>query len=246
MKIEDHVNATTPSSQQNGAATDAVWRRFATELHRFFRRRVADDTIADDLLQECFLRIHQRLPQLADPSRAGAWVSTIARNLVRDHYRHAKPVASPLTDDIASVDEPVAFDPVEQHLGAWIRARLADLPEHEARAIELADLEGIRQTVAATQLGLSHSGFKSRVQRGRSKLRDALDDCCKIELGPTGRVLDYHRRETGSGDRASTCGTSECGDGPQDRARDHDHDHDHDHAGRSERGRRPNAGCCGE
>ena len=58
----------------------------------------------------------------------------------------------------------------------------------------LTELEGVTQKDAAAKLGLSISGMKSRVQRGRGKLKDVVLDCCEVELDRRGGLVDYRRR----------------------------------------------------
>ena len=54
------------------------------------------------------------------------------------------------------------------------------------------------QKDAAEQLGLSVSGMKARVQRGRGKLKDAIEDCCSVELDRRGGLVDYEQRDGSS------------------------------------------------
>jgi RNA polymerase sigma-70 factor (ECF subfamily) len=74
----------------------------------------------------------------------------------------------------------------------------------------MVDLEGATQQEAARRAGLSLSGMKSRVQRGRQALRAVLDACCRIDLDRRGRVTDYTARHPGAcacgdgGDRSTT------------------------------------------
>ncbi len=79
-----------------------------------------------------------------------------------------------------------------------------ELLDNYRRAIELTDLEGMTQA-AAERLGLSLPGAKSRVQRGRARLKKMLLRCCEIETDRRGRVIAFETRD-GEG-RAS------CGDG---------------------------------
>ena len=58
----------------------------------------------------------------------------------------------------------------------------------------LIDLEGLTQREAADQLGLSLSGMKSRVQRGRRQLKGMLEVCCTIELDRRRGLVDYDVR----------------------------------------------------
>ena len=62
------------------------------------------------------------------------------------------------------------------------------------QAVILVDLEGLAQHEAAAQLGLSLSGMKSHVQRGRRQLKGMLEACCTIELDQRRGVLDYDVR----------------------------------------------------
>src|SRR5215207_93704 len=86
---------------------------------------------------------------------------------------------------------------------AWERA--GSEPFRRA-AVMLIDLEGMPQKEAAARSGVSLSGMKSRVQRGRQVLEHLLRDCCRIELDAGGRITDYQPR----GDGCSPCATAGC------------------------------------
>ena len=77
------------------------------------------------------------------------------------------------------------------------------LPEQYSEAVALTDLGGLTQKDAATRMGLSLSGMKSRVQRGRSKLKTLLLDCCRVELDRRRGVAGY---EQGEGSNCGDCG----------------------------------------
>jgi RNA polymerase sigma-70 factor (ECF subfamily) len=70
-------------------------------------------------------------------------------------------------------------------------------------AITLVELQGLTQQAAAKQMGISLSGMKSRVQRGRARLKQMLDDCCLIELDRRGGVVEYRTRTSGCGSCAA-------------------------------------------
>jgi len=61
----------------------------------------------------------------------------------------------------------------------------------------LVELDGLTQQAAAKQMGISLSGMKSRVQRGRKQLKQMLDDCCVIQLDRSRAVVDYEVRNPG-------------------------------------------------
>ena len=62
-------------------------------------------------------------------------------------------------------------------------------------AINLVELEGLTQQDAAKRMGISLSGMKSRVQRGRKQLKQMLDDCCLVELDRRRAVIGYEVRD---------------------------------------------------
>jgi RNA polymerase sigma-70 factor (ECF subfamily) len=71
------------------------------------------------------------------------------------------------------------------------------LPPEHREALELAEIEGLSQQAIAERLGLSLSGAKSRVQRGRAALREVVEACCRVDFDRRGQVLDWERREGG-------------------------------------------------
>jgi RNA polymerase sigma-70 factor (ECF subfamily) len=89
-------------------------------------------------------------------------------------------------------------------LGPWLRATIETLPEEYADALRRVELEGQSQKDAARELGLSYSGMKSRVQRGRALLQQALLRCCAVERDVRGRVIDWSPRPA-CGDSDDPC-----------------------------------------
>ena len=68
---------------------------------------------------------------------------------------------------------------------------IRSLPDGYWEAVQLAEVEGLPQQAVADRLGLSLSGAKSRIQRGRAMLKDALDQCCHFEFDSRGNMMDY-------------------------------------------------------
>jgi len=189
------------------------WERFLAGLRKFVARRVpADD--APDVVQNVLLRLHQGAAGLRDGSRAEAWLYAIARRTIADHYR-SRGAATPAAAD-ADLDELPGVGPepslarwrgqgghsAHEEVLSWLRPIAEGLPDGYRQAILMADFEGRPQQEVADALGLSLSGAKSRIQRARARLREGLERCCTIELGPDGKVVDFARRGGGC---APTC-----------------------------------------
>ena len=174
--------------------TDLIWSQLSADLRRFIRRRVSDEHVADDLLQETFVRIHRHIDSLSGADRLTAWVYMIARNVIHDHYRRSANSAVRL-GDVDPVDEP---DDAWSQLGCrsakWLHELIEQLPERYRTAVRLAEIEGLAQQEVADRLGLSLSGAKSRIQRGRRMLRESLQQCCRFEFDRRGNLLDIDPR----------------------------------------------------
>lgn len=171
--------------------TDAIWTYLSSDLRRFIRRRVPDDHVADDLLQETFVRVHRNIESLQESDRLAAWVYQIARNVIHDHHRKA-------TNSTVALADADPADECDDHLSqlrcrgaGWLDEMIRSLPDGYREAVQLSEIEGVPQQAVADRLGLSLSGAKSRIQRGRVMLKDALERCCHFEFDSRGNMMDY-------------------------------------------------------
>jgi len=175
--------------------TEQMWREMVAQLRMFVRRRIADPNRADDVVAEILLRVHQNIGSLEDRERLPNWVFRIARNAIIDEYRRAgrsrEQLVASLGDDVAEApteeDDPGALS----ELAGCLRPLLAGLPVEQRRAVEMIDLDGVSQADAAESAGISLSGMKSRVQRGRTRLGELLGQCCALSLDGRGLPMDY-------------------------------------------------------
>lgn len=187
------------------AETERIWSEFGATLRAFVARRVEGQANIDDLLQEVFLRIHQRAGSVRHDDRLLPWLFQVTRNVVADHYRAAgqRAVASGFAAGLGA--EPVGADPhtantdqsaraARRELAACLRPIVEQLAPRYREAVHLVDLQGSTQVAAAAQLGLSVSGVKSRVQRGRRALARSLRECCTIDLDAGGRVKGFEQK----------------------------------------------------
>ena len=170
--------------------TEEVWKEFNHRLKSFILKRVQDESDAEDILQEVFIKIHSHIHTLRDQDRLAAWLYGITRNAIADHYRGQREVITVPADVLeGNPAEPVAPQ-VEEDMGSCLRPLIDLMPEKYGQAIVLTELEGLSQTAMAEKLELSISGAKSRVQRGREKIREMLAAGCNMEFDPLGNIAD--------------------------------------------------------
>lgn len=179
---------------------ESIWNDFAGRLGAFIRARVNDPGVAEDIRQEVFLKIQRHLDGRRDFRNLERWIYHVTRNAIIDHYRARR--------DTTTVPETMpaeasASDGEVDGLLAAFRRMIDDLPEPYREAVVLTELEGLTQAQLAERLGISLSGAKSRVQRGRAQLKERLLDCCRFEFDRRGAVIECEPR------RAQSC--RECG-----------------------------------
>ena len=196
------------------AASDLPWQELHGNLRAFIARRVHNRDDVDDLVQRVLLQIVKGLGTLRDAERLHAWVYRTARNIVVDYYRSAggrRKLAAGDALDLESADAaaPEWSDDDDgaalRELAACLAPMLSRLSPAYQEAIRIVDLEGATQQEAAQRAGVSLSGMKSRVQRGRRQLRAVLEACCRIDLDRRGRISAYAARHP------DACGCDGCG-----------------------------------
>ncbi len=201
MAADESYAGETPTPE----TLESVWKEFSGELRQFIGRRVSRPQDADDILQLVALRMVQSSDELRDRRTVLGWLFAVTRNAITDYYRAAVHRREVMTDMVP--ERPVADVSADEDtqraltsLAACIRPLLRLLPADQAAAVELVDLSGVSQVEAARTAGLSVSGMKSRVQRGRRALRDSLTACCHLQLDVRGEVQEFEpRRQTDCG-----------------------------------------------
>jgi RNA polymerase sigma-70 factor (ECF subfamily) len=194
------------------AASDLPWQELHGNLRAFIGRRVRNQADVDDLVQRVLLQIVKGLGSLRDAERLHAWVYRTARNVIVDHYRSStarRELASGDAEDLAAADAPdLSVDEESialQELAICLTPMLRQLQPAYREAVTLTDLEGITQAEAAERVGVSLSGMKSRVQRGRRQLKAVLEACCRVDLDNRGSIVAYEPREPDSCTRCGSC-----------------------------------------
>jgi RNA polymerase sigma-70 factor (ECF subfamily) len=172
------------------------------KLRGFLAKRVSNAADVDDLAQDILLRVHQSAGQLGDETRILGWIWQIARDVVIDYYRSNGRGEMLNVDSLDLVSEQRPPD-VEEIVASWLDGMIAALPQPYREAVQMSEIEGLSQTEVARRLSISLSGAKSRIQRGRAKLREVMTACCQFEFDREGRILGY--RQVGRDCTAKRC-----------------------------------------
>ena len=187
------------------ADAEEIWQQIHHGLRAFIAKRVANEAVVDDIVQDVWIKMQRGLDGLKDQSRLISWIYQIARHAIIDHYRASgrrREMPAGLAADLEAHQSPSTRTTASEdsgqlrtELAGCLRPMIERLSGEYRQAVILVDLEGLVQQEAAAHLGLSLSGMKSRVQRGRRQLKEMLEACCTIELDRRRGVADYDVRD---------------------------------------------------
>ena len=151
-------------------------------------------------MQNVFVKISTNIEKLADEDKLKSWVYSITRNAIIDYYRvntNSKHVAvDEVLEDSLSEQETVDSTKGLDHCMSC----MIDLLPEEYRGIIIdSEIKGIKQKDLAEKYGMAYPSMRSRVQRGRERLKQLFYNCCHIETDKLGNVLEAQSRNNCAG-----------------------------------------------
>ena len=162
------------------AAFDAVFGAYRRRLFGYLVRMTRRRDVAEDILQETFMRLAQHARRLDEDTRLGAWLFTVAHRLVVSWSR-AHAVRMQLAGDLPQADtatrerSPLEALADSQTQLALERA-LAAMPAAYREIALLVGIEGMQPTEVAGILGLRPEAVRQRLSRARTLLADLLGE----------------------------------------------------------------------
>jgi RNA polymerase sigma-70 factor, ECF subfamily len=171
----------------DAAVFDAVHELFNAPLFNFLARLSRRRDVAEDLLEETWLRLVARAPLLREDSRLGPWLFTVARNLYASHCRSRLVEDSHLATLIGlwpcGMPQPSPFESTAAtESERRIEAALAGLPVLYREALLLVGVQGLSITEACEVCGISPEAMRQRVSRARALLARRLESRAATKL----------------------------------------------------------------
>lgn len=167
-----------------------IWGEHKSHLINFIKTKVEEKHIADDLLQEISIKLHNNLARKKKIKNYKTWLFQVARNTIADYYRkHNKQTELPIDQSEMNTDSSAcACD-----LSSFVIQKY--LSEEYSKPLYLSDIERKPQQEIAEILNLSLTATKSRIQRGRKKLKEMISECIDISYNKRGQVSDFQLKK---------------------------------------------------
>lgn len=165
----------------NSAAFNELFRRYGKKLYNLFLRSLKDVEPAQDLLQECFIRVIESRDRYQPKKAFSNWIFTIAMNLIRDKYRqHSRRKMESISDKVVKAKIETGFyeDSETKLETIQIQDAVANavhaLPEEQRQIILLSKYDGFSFAEIADILHLSPAAAKQKAYRAMQNLRKKL------------------------------------------------------------------------
>jgi RNA polymerase sigma-70 factor (ECF subfamily) len=166
----------------NIAAFEELFRRYGTKIYNLFLRSERHAEVAQDLWQECFLRVIEARSRYKPTKAFSSWLYTIAMNLLRD--RHRKKRRRKMHWSLNSFEEEIASTPDSEsnpektlektNLEESVKNALQALPADQREVILLSKYQGLSFQESAKILNISTAAAKQKAYRGMQNLRKKL------------------------------------------------------------------------
>jgi RNA polymerase sigma-70 factor, ECF subfamily len=161
----------------------------AERVYRMLRRLGLDPDEADEVTQEVFVRAWRGLPRFQERAQFSTWLYRIVFNEAQRRLARRRPAAAaPGEDDedpIVSLPESPERGPeartLHREFEQTLEHALDQLPDEWRAAVVLRDIEGLSTRDAAEVVGVREASFKSRLHRGRMRLRALLEPYLELE-----------------------------------------------------------------
>ena len=168
-------------------------------LFLYVKKRINNLEDAEDITQEVFYKLSKSNTETVENIKS--WVYTIAKNSITDYYRKKKVITGELEEYHFSED--YNQDTAAKELSECVTSFVNGLPEDYRSLMTLSELEEVPQKEIAEKLDMNYVTVRSKVQRGRKKLKELFSECCIIMQGGKGSILDYVQNS--SCDEDSNC-----------------------------------------
>ena len=174
MRHDDELGEIHAAAAGNRLAQSALVTRHMPGVYALSYRMLRDAALAEDIVQETFLRAWKVLAQWTPDARLSTWLHRVALNLCYDHLRKKREsLPGELPEQIDHDPQPDEVLAQAQRMAA-LEAAIASLPERQCAALTLCAIEGHTNIEAAEIMDISVDALESLLARARRTLKTRL------------------------------------------------------------------------
>jgi len=178
----------------------SLYEKFRRPLLRFVRYKINDPHIAEDIVQETFIKALQSIDTLKERDKFQSWLYTIASNTIKDYYKKQRPE---YTDTVDIAQEEALEKSVLQELDCCLATFLQTLSPAQHDILQALYFQELTLEEHAKKNNLNLSTVKSHAKRAKITLKKLLEECCKFEKNGRGETVAFSKRRFPCSDSGS-------------------------------------------
>lgn len=167
---------------------------FSKTLRRYIVYATNNSSFVDDILQDVFIKLYQNVDSLKSSEKVKSWLYSVTKNTIIDYYRKEKKTEILQDDLYVQKHELSCYD----EIGECILGLLLNTQDEYVQIIKLYEYKGLTAQEIANILNLPLPTVKSKINRGRKKLKQTLLECCEFENDKNGAPISFNRKQTKS------------------------------------------------
>ncbi|MEM8968604.1 MAG: sigma-70 family RNA polymerase sigma factor [Bacteroidota bacterium] len=170
-----------------------LYEQYREELVGFVNSRLRDTAQSEAVVSDVLEKLYRNCESLDSVKNIRAWLFQVTKRTAYDYLRAQSKLAnfSPEVVDGVLEEAEIRLD-----ISFFVPELINCLPEKYAIPLKMSDLDEVPQREIAQKLNLSLSGAKSRIQRGRQKLKQLLEECLHLETDCRGIPIDYQVKDS--------------------------------------------------
>lgn len=165
-----------------------IWTNFNKELKGFIYNKTKNSVDTDDILQEVFIKIIRNIDKVNQSENLRQYLYGIVRNTLSDYFKNQKTFSNDteIQEQFSEIETNSLNETIAE---CCIKPFISKLPDNYKQALLITEFQNVSQKELAEKLNISYSGAKSRVQRGKEKLKELILNCCAYQNDKYGNLI---------------------------------------------------------
>lgn len=163
-------------------------------LYGYIKKRINNTLDAEDLTQEVFYKLYNSDRDKLENVKS--WIYSIAKNSIIDYYRKKRLDTKEINEEF--IDEEDKNEALEE-LSNCVSPFINQLPDELITIMKLSEIENHSQKDIAEKMNLNYETVRSKIQRGRVKLKLLISNCCSVIQGAKGSIIDFKQNNSCKG-----------------------------------------------
>ncbi|RMA57939.1 RNA polymerase sigma factor [Ulvibacter antarcticus] len=161
--------------ENNAKAQMQLYKQYSQGMFIVANRYMKDTAVAEDAMQEAFIKAFRKINQFKGDVTFGAWLKRIVINTCLDTIKSKKIVAEPINEEVVHIaEEESNWSVSDETTVTEIKDAIEKLPENYKVVVQLFLLEGYDHQEISEVLGISESASRTNLHRGKRQLKETL------------------------------------------------------------------------